>query len=201
MTPDDGGHWGILGGTFDPVHNGHLNLATQIAANKALDGVLMVPSYRHPFKDDCCASFEHRMTMLELATADRPGLVSSNIEQAMDLSGFTVDCIMAIKARYPKGDWSFIIGEDNVQDLPRWRNPDVILEEVRVLVGHRPPHTVGDLINQFPPDRIEMVEIDMVEISSTDIRARLIAATSGESPKELMPEVVVEYIVKHGLYQ
>lgn len=201
MTPDDGGCWGILGGTFDPVHNGHLNLANQVALNRALDAVLLIPSYRHPFKDDCRAAFEHRLEMLRLATADHSGLVVSDMEKDLDLSGFTVDSIAAIKTRYPKADWSFIIGEDNVQDLPLWRSPERILREVRVLVGQRPPHASNDLLKQFPADRIEMVAINMVDVSSTDLRNRLATGASNESLKELMPKVVVEYIVEHGLYQ
>lgn len=201
MTPDGGGRWGILGGTFDPVHNGHLNLANQVAVNRALDGVLLIPSYRHPFKDDCHATFEHRMEMLKLATVDHSGLVVSDMEKNMNLSGFTVDCIIAIKTRYPKADWSFIIGEDNVQDLPQWRSPDQIFSEVRVLVGHRPPHGSEAIIKQFPSDRIEMVAINMVDVSSTDIRARVAAGASAESLEELMPKAVVDYISEHGLYQ
>ena len=201
MTPDDGGRWGILGGTFDPVHNGHLNLANQVSANRALDGVLWIPSYRHPFKDDCRASFEHRTEMLRRATADNPALIVSELEKEMDLSGFTVDSITAIKARYPRAEWSFIIGEDNVQDLKRWRSPDIILEEVRVLVGQRPPHESGDLISQFPEDRIEMVAINMLDVSSTEIRDRLDIDASDETLTELAPRAVVEYIVEHGLYR
>ena len=201
MTPDDGGRWGILGGTFDPVHNGHLNLASQVAANQALDGVLLIPSYRHPFKDDCSASFEHRTEMLKRATVDHSGLIVSDMEKELDLSGFTVDSITAVKKRYPRADWSFIIGEDNVQDLQRWRSPDIILEEVRVLVGQRPRHESGDLIEQFPADRIEMVAINMLDVSSTEIRARLHTDASGETLGELMPKAVVVYIKEHGLYQ
>ncbi len=201
MTPDEGGRWGILGGTFDPVHNGHLNLAKQVALNRALIGILLIPSYRHPFKDECHASFEHRMEMLKRATADHSGLIVSDMEKALDISGFTVDSIMAIKTRYPKSDWSFIIGEDNVQDLQYWRSPDLILKEVRVLVGQRPPHVASDLLKQFPADRIEMVGINMVDISSTDIRARIEAGASNESLAELMPNAVIEYIIEHGLYQ
>lgn len=201
MTPDDGGRWGILGGTFDPVHNGHLNLAKQVAVNRALDGVLLIPSYRHPFKDDCRASFEHRMEMLKLATAGHSDLIVSDAEKDLDLSGFTVDCITAIKARYPKADWSFIIGEDNIPDLPHWRSPERILSEVRVLVGHRAPHVSNDLLKQFPADRIEMVAINMVDVSSTDIRKRLATGAPDESLKELMPKAVIEYIIEHGLYR
>lgn len=201
MSPDDGGRWGILGGTFDPVHNGHLNLATQVAVNRALDGVLLIPSYRHPLKDDCHAKFEHRLEMLKLATADCSGLMVSDMEKTMDLSGFTVDCILAIKTRYPKAVWSFIIGEDNVEDLQHWRSPDLILEEVPVLVGHRPPHASNDLLKQFPADRIKMVAINMFDISSTDIRKRLAADATDDSLRGLMPNAVIEYIVEHGLYR
>ncbi|MDH3935820.1 MAG: nicotinate (nicotinamide) nucleotide adenylyltransferase [candidate division Zixibacteria bacterium] len=201
MSPDDGGRWGILGGTFDPVHNGHLNLAEQVARNRALNGVLLIPSYRHPFKDDCCATFEHRIKMLQLATVGHAGLMVSDMEKEMDLSGFTVDSIQAIKLRYPQADWSFIIGEDNVADLQHWRSPDLILSQVRILVGERPPHVACDLIGQFPSDRIEMVSINMVDVSSTDIRARLAADASDKSLVPLMPGAVIEHIVEHGLYQ
>ena len=201
MTPDVAGRWGILGGTFDPVHNGHLNLATQVAANKSLDGILLIPSFRHPFKDDCRATFEQRMKMLKLATAGQEGLMVSDLEKEANLSGYTIDSIMAIKTRYPKANWSFIIGEDNVQELQSWRSPDIILEEVHVLVGQRPPHVSGDLLKRFPADRLEMVAIDMVDVSSTDVRALLTSGASSESLLDLMPEAVIEYIVEQGLYR
>jgi nicotinate-nucleotide adenylyltransferase len=200
-TPDQGGHWGILGGTFDPVHHGHLNLALQVATSSNLDGVLLVPSLRHPFKDVCRASFGHRMEMLMCATSGEDRFVVSGIEMDEDLPGYTIDSIRAIRERYPYAIWSFIIGEDNLEELERWRDPEAIFAEVRVLVGQRPPHQWSDHISRFSADRIEMVAIDMLDVSSTEIRRLLNEGGPEEELAEMMPRSVVQYIKKHGLYR
>jgi nicotinate-nucleotide adenylyltransferase len=200
-TPDDGGHWGILGGTFDPVHNGHLNLAMQVMDRRGLDGVLLVPSYRHPFKEVCRASFGHRLAMLKLAAAADERLRVSEIEREQNLSGYTIDSVKALRTRYPNAVMSFVIGEDNLDEMDRWRRPDEIFAEVRVLVGQRPPHQSSDRIDRFPAGRIEMVEIDMQDVSSTDIRDLLKRGTDFQKLDDVMPSEVVAYIRKHGLYR
>jgi len=200
-TPDDGGHWGILGGTFDPVHNGHLNLATQMMTRSKLNGVLLVPSYRHPFKEVCRASFEQRLAMLRLAAAGDDRLLVSDIERKRNLSGYTIDSVKAIRQRYPKATMSFLIGEDNLEELDRWRRPNEIFAEVRVLVGQRPPHQSGERISRFPADRLEMVAIDMQDVSSTHIRGLLSRGVGRTGLNGLAPSAVVEYIIEHGLYR
>ncbi len=201
MTPDDGGNWGILGGTFDPVHCGHINLAVQVAARISLDGVLLVPSYNHPFKNRCSASFEHRMAMLELSTQENEKLVVSDIEKSQSLTGYTIDSIKTVKKRYPNAVWSFIIGEDNVKDLRFWRDPDRIMKEVCVLVGYRPPHDSENILRDLPSDRIRMIEIEMRDISSTKIRKLLRSDRSDLRLKEMIPVKALKYIKENGLYR
>ncbi|MFH1374962.1 MAG: nicotinate-nucleotide adenylyltransferase [bacterium] len=200
-SPDHCGHWGILGGTFDPVHNGHLALADDIIRLKELTGVLLVPSVRHPLKQDQCrASFRQRVVMLKLALANRDNLGISLIETEQNLSGYTLDTIRALKRLYPKAQFSFIVGADNLVELNRWRHPDRILKEVRILAGSR-PGIEPRLPTGLAPDRIELVATSHVEISSTDLRRRIAEDNNDDQLDLLMPAAVWEYIRREKLYR
>lgn len=200
-TPDQGGAWGVLGGTFDPVHEGHLGLADQIKLRLPLAGVLLVPSWKHPFKTGTCeASYEHRATMLQLAVQHREGIQVCQIEQEERLSGFTLDTVRALKRRWPKAAWYFIIGSDNLQELPNWHHTGEILEEVKLAVGTRHGHDLS-IPRDYPEDRFCLVTTEIVDISSSDLRIRLKAGTDDPQVKSVIPERVLQYIDKHGLYR
>jgi len=186
---------------FDPVHNGHINLATQVISKSHLDGAMLVPSYRHPFKDACRADYDHRLAMLKLALADAPALQPCDIEREKKLSGYTIDTVKALRERYPRADLSFVIGEDNLEELDRWRRPDEIFAEVRVLVGQRPPHRSAERIKRFPADRIEMVAIEMIDVSSTAIRELFGRRADKAEFSGLLPDAVIAYIDQQGLYR
>jgi len=200
LTPDHG-QWGILGGAFDPVHRGHLVLAGEIHRMKKLTGVLFVPSVRHPFKkDQCKASFSDRVTMLKLAVKTYDHFLVSEIETDMNLSGYTLDTIRAFKQLYPKTEFSFIIGADNLGDLSRWHEPEQILKEIKVLVGSRPAYG-SDQHTAFPHGSIELVPTCLVHISSSEIRCKIKDNISAEQLDKLVPESVRKYIFENGLYR
>jgi nicotinate-nucleotide adenylyltransferase len=199
-APDKGGSWGILGGSFDPVHFGHLSLAEEIIRIKRLEGVLLVPSYRHASKDDCRASFEDRAAMAELAVRQRSRLIVSRIEKEQDLSGYTLDTVRALKERFPKARLFFVMGEDNLRDLEKWHAPEEIIREVLILVGFRPPHSSRSR-TAIITDRIEMVPTRMVDASSTMVRDLLATTGDHEALAKLAPQAVLEYICEKGLYR
>lgn len=198
--PVDGGHWGILGGAFDPVHNGHLTLANEICNARQLDGVLLVPAFRHPTKGQTCrASFEDRFQMLKLAVSAYSWLQLSPIEkQPTPLSGYTLDTILALKAAFSAATFYFIVGADNLGDLQTWYKPTEVLAQAQLLVGSRPGFE-STLLNSFPADRIEIIKTSLVDASSTKIR-ELFATGEGAAATQV-PKSVAQYIIDNGLYR
>jgi nicotinate-nucleotide adenylyltransferase len=200
-APDQGGAWGVLGGTFDPVHEGHLALADQVRLRLPLIRVLMVPSWNHPFKEDTCeADYRHRAAMLKLAVERYEGMEVCEIEAEENLSGYTVDTVKALKRRWPKVDWHFIIGSDNLQELPNWHQTEMILREVKLAVGTRYGHDLS-IPAGYPEDRFRMVATQIVDVSSSSLRARLRYGTDDPLVQAVIPQRVLEYIREHKLYQ
>lgn len=199
-SPELVGQWGVLGGAFDPVHNGHLTLATDIRCQCDLEGVVLVPAAAHPFKNNTHASFEDRMNMLRAAVAGDEGFLVSDVEQAEDLPGHTLDTVRALKKKYPRAELYFIMGEDNLDDFHRWHRPDELMREVKILVGYRPPH-VPDRESVLPSDRSRLVPTRLVDISATEIREMISHNPGDERLPEMVPARVLKYIREHGLYQ
>ncbi len=198
--PEPGERWGILGGTFDPIHQGHITLARDIKAGKTLNGVLLVPSLHHPFKTGRAeASFDDRLKMARLAVEGERGLEVSDIELQQNLPGYTIDTIRALKDLYRDTAFCFIIGADNVKQMSEWRSPELIFNEVTVVAGNRPGFKPAGCDGIAA--RIEYVETSAVDVSSTEIRQ---AVRSGQDPKllsrALKPEVLA-YIKQRRLYQ
>ena len=172
-TPEQGESWGILGGTFDPVHLGHINLARQIYKIKKLHGVLLIPTWNHPVKaGDVFASFDDRLAMLRLAVDSDAGLYVSTMERDRELSGYTIDTIRTLKALYPGGEFYFIIGSDNISQLENWYHPEEIVREVKIIAGTRPGADVSVIKSRYD-EFVEYVEIEPREASSSEIRRQV----------------------------
>jgi nicotinate-nucleotide adenylyltransferase len=200
-APDKGERWGILGGAFDPVHRGHITLSRDIGRSKRLDGVLLIPSSNHPFKDgQCVASFQHRLEMLKLAARQFDLFLVSDIERQQNLSGYTIDTIRAVKAAYPDTEFYFIIGADNIDQMRQWYQPEEIFREVGVIAGTRPGyvphHADGSLAAE-----IEFIETEAVDISSTEVRKAICCGGGVSAVADRLAPDVRDYIIKHGLYQ
>ncbi len=199
-SPNDGGEWGILGGAFNPVHNGHLTLARGIRAAKRSDGVLLVPSYRPPRKSLAdFASWDDRLAMLRLAVDDDPGLLVSTIESESETTGYTLLLVRALKKRYPEARLYFIIGADLLAEFDTWYEAGELINEIPVVAGSRPGAKLA-ATSPLLAGRVEIVETAMVDVSSRDIRARVKAGISLETLATLVPRPVAEYICKRKLY-
>ncbi|HEX2896561.1 MAG TPA: nicotinate-nucleotide adenylyltransferase [candidate division Zixibacteria bacterium] len=198
--PDNGGNWGILGGSFDPVHNGHLNLAESVLKIKNLDGVLFIPAYRHPLKKPAAsAPYDSRVDMLKLALSGRKNLILSEIERSEKLTGYTFDLLPALKKGFPKAKFHFIIGSDLVSQLPNWHRAKDLLKECSFLVGARPGTKLRDI--KKPAGAImELVEIEELDISASDIRERIKNGADKKDLSQWVPAKVAEYICEKGLY-
>lgn len=200
-VPEPGQRWGILGGTFDPVHNGHLTLARQVAQLEALAGVLLIPAHTHPFKGGpLLADYGHRLRMLELAIENDNDLLICEIEKEESLPGYTLDTIRALKKRFRGIEFYFIIGLDNLNRIAEWRSPAEILDEVHLLVGSR-PGSDWQLPLDLPHNRIRYVHSDEVRVSSTEIREAVRLGQPASFLASLVPERVLRYINENGLYQ
>ena len=196
---------GILGGTFDPVHNAHLMIAGEALKCLELDEILFIPTSRTPLKEDAVITpVEHRLKMLELAVAGNPAFRLSGIE--IDRAGisYTVDTIAALKQSLGNGsELYFITGLDSLVTLPQWKEPGRIIRMCRLVTVRRPGYEVPDidkLEKDIPGISESLIILDdpAPDVSATDIRKRVAA---GLSISHLIPIPVEQYIREKGLYK
>ena len=193
---------GILGGTFDPPHFGHLRLATAALTQLELDQVLFVPVGVQPLKhDERSSAPEHRARMVELAIAAEPRFALSRVDLDRPGPHYTVDLLAIIQRQYPGAALCFIMGEDSLSDLLRWRDPARVLQLARLAVLRRPgyePDWVA--LDRALPNlraRIEWIDHPEIGISASDIRQRV---QHGLPIESLVPAPVSAYLVAQHLY-
>jgi nicotinate-nucleotide adenylyltransferase len=213
---------GILGGTFNPIHLGHLVLAEAFRERLALDRVLFVPVGTPPHKSPRgLASALHRYAMVSLAVAGHPGFVASPVELERSGPSYSADTVEALAGDWPGARLFFLMGSDTFLDLPTWRTPERLGQFATLAVGYRagsafdpeseaaravlarlgprgwrrvPPAAADALA----PGECALVETRSVDVSAREIRERLRA---GESVRYQVPLTVAEYIAAHGLYR
>ena len=195
---------GILGGTFDPVHLGHLLIAEESRIGLQLDRVLFVPAGRPWLKEgQPLTESRHRVRMVELAIASNPHFQVWRNEVDRPGLSYTVDSLVELRAELPADtELHFILGLDAFESFHRWKEPERILELCRLVVVSRPGYADEvreELLarNREHGDRICMLPVHCVDFSATEIRRR---AAHGISFRYQAPEAVEEYIVEHGLY-
>ncbi|MCU0240801.1 MAG: nicotinate-nucleotide adenylyltransferase [Vicinamibacteria bacterium] len=188
---------GIMGGTFDPIHLGHLRAAENARESLGLDCVWIVPAGQSPHKSSPAASAQDRYTMAALATAGHPGLEASDFELQRPGLSYTVDTLMAMKARRPADDLYFIVGSDTCAEISTWREPATLLSLCRIAVVERPGDEQG-AFDQLMGHTILQCAGPGLPISATLVRQR---AARGLSLRYLVPDAVAEYIQKRGLYR
>lgn len=198
---------GILGGTFDPVHLAHLIIAEQAREWLELDKVFFIPAMIPPHKQSRSgASAKDRLEMVELAIAGNPTFEALDIELKRGGVSYTVDTLRTLAEQHPGDEFYLIMGADNLPDLPGWREPEAIIELAKVAVVRRPGSVLPVLSDLSPPftdeqlrelsDRI--IELPLMEISSTDIRKRI---ASRRSIRYFVPAAVDAFIAAHSLYR
>lgn len=198
---------GLFGGSFDPVHLGHLQLARSCRDGAGLDEVWFVPAATQPFKQHGpAASDADRLAMLRLATADESAFRVCSIEIDRGGVSYTVDTLRQVHAERPEAELYFMLGADALRDLPTWREPEAICQLATPLVVARAGEPAPDfqpLLTVCPPERVEAIraaQVTMPEmpISSSAIRA---AIGKGESAEAWLPPAVWQYIAGHPLYR
>ncbi len=193
---------GVLGGTFDPIHHGHLILASELRAALALDSVLLVPNASSPFKPgDQRTAGDHRAAMIELVAKETTWLSLSTVELDRGGVSYTVDTLRLLRRAEPGNSHVFLMGADSLNDLHRWREPAEILRLADVGVAMRPGVIVDmDAVIERLPDargRITVVPTPLIAISATDIRHRV---RTGRPITFHVPPAVEDYIRAHRLY-
>lgn len=186
---------GVMGGTFDPIHHGHLVAASEVAQSFGLDEVVFVPTGEPWQKDDVTES-EHRYLMTVIATASNPQFTVSRVD--IDRSGptYTIDTLRDLKAQRPDAELFFITGADAIAQILSWRDHDGLWDLAHFVAVSRPGHVLN--VADLPSDDVSVLEIPALAISSTDCRTRV---HSGLPVWYLVPDGVVQYIAKHHLYR
>jgi nicotinate-nucleotide adenylyltransferase len=198
---------GIFGGTFDPVHLGHLILAENCREQGRLDQVWFIPAAAPPHKlDRPVTPFDRRAEMLRLALAGNPAFGVNELERDRPGPSYTADTLTELRRRHPGDEFFLLVGSDTLADLPAWHQPARILQMAGLLIwlrpGH-PPHSAEQLRQALRlPEQIEVrlqvVEGPLIDISSSDLRRRVAA---GRSLRYLVPRAVEQYIREKGLYR
>lgn len=193
---------GVMGGTFNPIHNGHLVAADEALTAFGLDEVVFVPAGRPWQKEGLdVAPAEDRYLMAVVATASHPRFRVSRIEIDRDGPTYTVDTLGALREALGNVELSFITGADAVLEILSWKDPEEVLRRARFIACTRPGYDLDRLAKQLPEgmeQRVEIMEIPALAVSSTDIRRRI---REGKPIRFLVPEGVATYIEKSGLYR
>lgn len=194
---------GILGGTFDPVHFGHLAIAEEARVRLDLDVVLFVPARIQPLRQEQAISPpEHRTAMLERALLGNPAFRLSRVELERPGPSYTVDTLTLLRQRHPRGSiFYFILGSDAIAELPRWKDPERLMTLCQFVVFERPGCTFDPrvLFLRYPilRERVTLLEGPHLNISASELRRRV---RQGLPIRYLLPDPVEEYIRAHRLY-
>lgn len=183
----------MLGGTFDPIHHGHLAAASEVCAALGLDQVLLAPTYRQPFKDGFdSAPAEHRLEMCRLAVDGDDRLAVTPVDVERGGITYTVDTLTDLREQLPGAELYFITGADALARLSEWKDAERLPELARFVGVTRPGHSLSQLDTPHA-----LVEVPAMAVSSTDVRRRV---RSGAPVRYLVPRAVAEYIAQHDLY-
>lgn len=187
---------GVLGGTFDPIHNAHIEIARAALAVCKLDVVLFVVAARPPHKTgETYATPAQRLAMVRAAVADEPEMEASAIELDREGPSYTAETLNTLCKEYPESGLFLILGFDSLVDLPHWKDPETILERARLLVVARPGEKQD--VSAHLNGKYQIIPFDETDLSSTDIRRRI---AQGASVEDTLPRSVLDVIQQEGLY-
>ena len=193
---------GLLGGTFDPIHNGHLQLAESVLSLLNISRVFFIPTGKSPHKQDRdIASKNHRRNMVSLALKDYPFFALCDIEIQSPRVSYTIDTISALKKLYPEDEFFFIIGTDAFSRLSTWKEPEQLLALCHFVVVPR----IGTPFSRLPSlpalqgkMQVTYLAMPKVRVSASEIRKRI---REKKNVDALLPKTVISYIMKEGIYR
>ncbi len=194
--------YGIMGGTFNPIHYAHLFIADEVKNIFNLDKIIFMPTGTPPHKNNLNIDAFHRYTMTKLAVADNCKFTVTDIEVLNQDVSYTVDTMKRLKSLHSDIDFYFITGADAILELPHWKNPEVLLSLCKFITVNRPSygddleHKIKEITDRFGGE-IFLVNGPELSVSSTQIRQRV---KEGKTIRYLVPDEVNEYIIKNKLY-
>ncbi|MBN2465055.1 nicotinate (nicotinamide) nucleotide adenylyltransferase [candidate division WOR-3 bacterium] len=189
---------GVFGGSFNPVHFGHLLVADDVREQLRLDRMLFIPAFRPPHKRGPIVPYRHRLAMTRLAVAGQPGFELCPIEEARSGPSYTADTLRELRSRYPGAMLYLAVGSDQYRDVASWHRPGELTELARIVVMSRPEIARPPLFRGHDPRRVLFRAVIPVGISAAQIRARL---AKGRSIRYMLPVRVAEYVRRHRLYR
>lgn len=185
---------GVMGGTFDPIHHGHLVAASEVARSFQLDEVIFVPT-GEPWQKRGVSESEHRYLMTVIATASNPSFTVSRVDIDRDGPTYTVDTLRDLRKTMPDADLFFISGADAVAQIFEWKDVAELWDLAHFIAVSRPGHELS--LSGLSGEHVSLLEVPALAISSTDCRSRV---ARGYPVWYLVPDGVVQYIAKHELY-
>ncbi len=186
---------GIMGGTFDPIHHGHLVAASEVAQNYDLDEVIFVPT-GEPWMKTGVSAGEHRYLMTVIATAANPRFTVSRVDLERGGPTYTIDTLRDIREERPDAELYFISGADAIAQIMEWKDHQELWKLAKFVAVSRPGHALS--IRGLPEQSVSSMEVPALAISSSDCRERV---RGGYPVWYLVPDGVVQYITKHHLYR
>ena len=189
---------GIYGGSFNPIHRGHTELAASIVRQGLVDELWLLVSPLNPLKQDATsdiAEYEHRLNMALLATEGIEGVKVSDFERHLPIPSYTITTLGELRNAYPEHEFVLVIGADNWERFPRWYHAGEIIRSYPILIYRRPGCAMDE--TTLPPS-VQMADTPLYDISSTEIRN---AISEGRDMSRWLDEKVLTYIGEHGLYR
>jgi nicotinate-nucleotide adenylyltransferase len=186
---------GVMGGTFDPIHNGHLVAASEVRQHFDLDEVVFVPTGQ-PYQKRDVSEAEHRYLMTVIATASNPDFTVSRVDVDREGPTYTIDTLRELRAARPDADLFFISGADAVAQILDWKDASELFSLAHFVAVSRPGHPLT--VSGLPEEHVSLLEVPALAISSTDCRSRV---SRGFPVWYLVPDGVVQYISKYHLYR
>jgi nicotinate-nucleotide adenylyltransferase len=187
---------GLFFGSFNPIHMGHLMIASYMANQTDFDEVWLVVSPQNPLKKKGSLANQYdRLEMVELALAGTDNIRASQVEFSLPQPSYTIDTLTYLRERHPNHDYYIIMGSDNLHTLHKWKNADVLLRDYKIAVYPRPGYE-GHALEKHPS--VTLTNTPLIEISSTFIRQMI---KDGIQPKFFVPDAVMAFMDKKGLYR
>lgn len=188
---------GIYGGSFNPIHRGHTELAASIVRQGLVDELWLLVSPLNPLKQDATsdiAEYEHRLNMARLATEGIEGVKVSDFERHLPIPSYTITTLGELRNAYPEHEFVLVIGADNWERFPRWYHAQEIIDTYSILIYRRPGCEMDEML--LPPS-VQVVDTPLYDISSTEIRE---SVKKGRMPLKWVDRKVATYIRVHHLY-
>ena len=186
---------GLYFGSFNPVHTGHLIIASHVVNETSIQQVWLVVSPQNPFKTTAGLLNEyHRLHLVNLAIEDETRIRASDIEFKLPRPSYTIDTLTYLREKYPQHQFSIIMGSDGFQNLPKWKHADLLISEYPIIVYKRPGFDITDTWGSS----VQVLDAPMLDISATHIRNNI---REGKSVRYLVPDKVREEIEKNNYYR